>query len=34
MATTAYVLRQGEITYTGAADALLDRGLFSQYLGD
>jgi branched-chain amino acid transport system ATP-binding protein len=34
MATTAYVLRQGEITYTGAADALLDGGLFSQYLGD
>jgi branched-chain amino acid transport system ATP-binding protein len=34
MATTAYVLRQGEITYTGAAAELLDSGLFSQYLGD
>jgi branched-chain amino acid transport system ATP-binding protein len=34
MATTAYVLRQGEITYTGAADELLDAGLFSQYLGE
>jgi branched-chain amino acid transport system ATP-binding protein len=34
MATTAYVLRQGEITYVGAADELLDGGLFSQYLGD
>jgi len=34
MATTAYVLRQGEITYSGAADELLDGELFSQYLGD
>jgi branched-chain amino acid transport system ATP-binding protein len=34
MATTAYVLRQGEITYVGAAGELLDGGLFSQYLGD
>jgi branched-chain amino acid transport system ATP-binding protein len=34
MATTAYVLRQGEITYSGAANELLDGELFSQYLGD
>ncbi|HZP31512.1 MAG TPA: ABC transporter ATP-binding protein [Acidimicrobiia bacterium] len=34
MATTAYVLRQGEITYVGAAGELLDGGLFSQYLGE
>jgi branched-chain amino acid transport system ATP-binding protein len=34
MATTAYVLRQGEISYRGAAAELLDGALFSQYLGD
>jgi branched-chain amino acid transport system ATP-binding protein len=34
MATTAYVLRQGEITYVGSARELLDGDVFSQYLGD
>jgi branched-chain amino acid transport system ATP-binding protein len=34
MATTAFVLRHGEITYVGSANDLLDGGVFSQYLGD
>jgi branched-chain amino acid transport system ATP-binding protein len=33
MATTAYVLRRGEIAYSGSARGLLDSDLFSRYLG-
>lgn len=33
MATRAYVLTRGEISFAGAADELLDDGLFSRYLG-
>jgi branched-chain amino acid transport system ATP-binding protein len=33
MATDAYVLRRGEIAYSGTARHLLDSDLFSRYLG-
>ncbi len=33
MATDAYVLRRGEIAYSGSARELLDSDLFSRYLG-
>jgi branched-chain amino acid transport system ATP-binding protein len=33
MSTTAYVMRRGEIVYTGPSGALLDSELFSHYLG-
>ena len=33
LATTAYVLRQGEIVYSGGARNLLDGDLFSHYTG-
>jgi branched-chain amino acid transport system ATP-binding protein len=33
MATTAYVLRKGQVAFDGAADALLRSDLFAHYLG-
>jgi branched-chain amino acid transport system ATP-binding protein len=33
LATTAYVLRQGEVVYSGSAHELLDGDLFSHYTG-
>jgi branched-chain amino acid transport system ATP-binding protein len=33
LAETAYVLRQGEIVYSGNADALSDAEVFSHYMG-
>lgn len=33
LATSAYVLRQGEIVYSGSAQELLDGDLFSHYTG-
>ena len=33
LATTAYVLRQGEVVYSGSARELLDGDLFSHYTG-
>jgi branched-chain amino acid transport system ATP-binding protein len=34
MATSAYVLRRGEIAYSGTARQLLDGDLFSRYVGN
>ena len=33
MATTAYVLRRGEVVYSGRASELMDGDLFSHYVG-
>jgi branched-chain amino acid transport system ATP-binding protein len=33
LASTAYVLRQGEVVYSGSAQTLLDGDLFSHYAG-
>jgi branched-chain amino acid transport system ATP-binding protein len=33
LATTAYVLRQGEVVYSGSAQGLLDGDLFAHYTG-
>ena len=33
MADTAYVLRRGQIVYSGLASTLQDTDLFSSYLG-
>ena len=33
MATTAYVLRRGEVVYAGSARELADGDLFSHYVG-
>jgi branched-chain amino acid transport system ATP-binding protein len=33
MATTAYVMRRGEVVYSGSARELLDGDLFSHYVG-
>jgi len=33
MATTAYVLRRGQLAYRGSARALADSDVFSQYMG-
>jgi branched-chain amino acid transport system ATP-binding protein len=33
LATSAYVLRKGEIVFDGAADALMDSDVFAHYLG-
>jgi branched-chain amino acid transport system ATP-binding protein len=34
MASTAYVLGRGEITFAGSAQELADRDVFKEYLGD
>ena len=33
LATTAYVLRRGEIVYSGSSADLLDDDIFERYLG-
>ena len=33
LATSAYVLRKGRITFSGSAAELLDSDLFERYLG-
>ncbi len=33
MSSTAYVMRRGQITYSGSSSDLLDSELFSHYLG-
>ena len=34
MATTAYVLGRGEISYAGSAEELMGRDVFKEYLGN
>ena len=34
MASTAYVLGRGEITYTGSAQELMERDVFKEYIGN